>query len=87
MRSKELRPHTPATYHIHVQGILDESWSDRLGGVVISRAGGTGQSPATILSGRVPDQAALLGILNTLYDLLLPLLSIECEDWEEDYFE
>jgi hypothetical protein len=35
------------------------------------------EAPVTTLSGRLPDQAALLGVLNTLYDLHLPLLSME----------
>jgi hypothetical protein len=31
----------------------------------------------TILEGHLPDQAALSGILNTLYEMHLPLLSVE----------
>ena len=83
MTHKKLRPHMPATYQIHVQGMLDDSWSDNLGGVTITTTGQTSGAPVTILSGRLVDQAALLGVLNTLYDLRLPLLSVECEDWEE----
>ena len=33
---------------------------------------------ATTLFGRLPDQAALIGVLNTLYDQHLPLLTVEC---------
>ncbi len=32
----------------------------------------------TVLTGEFQDQAALTGVLNTLYDLGLPLLSVEC---------
>lgn len=32
----------------------------------------------TELVGQLLDQAALLGILNTLYDLHLPILSVTC---------
>ena len=84
MTHKRLSHHVPATYHIRVQGILDVRWSDRLGGMAISSTGPESEAPVTSLSGRLLDQAALCGVLNTLYDLRLPLLSVECEDWEED---
>jgi hypothetical protein len=74
----------PATYRIRVQGSLAESWSDRLGGLTITTTGQTGEAPVTTLAGRLRDQAALCGVLNTLHDLRLPLLSVECEEWEED---
>jgi hypothetical protein len=83
MPRKELRLHVPATYRIQVQGVLDKQWSNRLGGVTIT----TNQArkpPVTVLSGRLLDQAALYGVLNTLYDLHLPLLSVECEDWKDE---
>jgi hypothetical protein len=38
----------------------------------------------TTLSGRLLDQATLCGVLSLLYDLRLPLLSVECEDWEDE---
>ncbi len=64
------------TYAINVQGWLDESWSNALGGMRI-RASGSGRHAVTTLVGRIADQAALLSILNTLYDLGLPILSVE----------
>ena len=36
-----------------------------------------GKRPFTTLTGQVTDQAALMGILNHLYDLQLPLISVE----------
>jgi len=33
--------------------------------------------PVTILEGHLPDQAALSGVLNTLYEMHLPLLSVD----------
>jgi hypothetical protein len=36
-------------------------------------------APETTLTGRLLDQATLFGVLNTLYDLHLPLLSVECQ--------
>jgi hypothetical protein len=52
---------TPGVYRIGVQGYLDKSWSDRMNGVDI----------------RFVDQAALAGVLSTLYDLGFPLLNVE----------
>jgi hypothetical protein len=80
MMVKKLRPDTSATYRICVQGILDEGWSDRLGGMTINATGQTSESPITTLRGRMLDQSGLLGVLNTLHDLRLPLLLVECED-------
>lgn len=67
---------TPAVYTIRVAGRLDMSWSDRLGGLAIT-ASGDEESPETQLCGRLPDQAALLGVLNALYDHRFVLLSVE----------
>ena len=75
---KGLKLETPATYRIRVQGRLDEGWRDRLGGMVITSAFTANKEPVTILVGHLTDQAALSGVLNALYDLHLPLLSVEC---------
>ena len=66
----------PATYRIQVQGQLGENWVDYLGGLSISVSGGPDRA-VTTLSGRVLDQAALFGILNSLYDMGYPLLCVE----------
>jgi hypothetical protein len=34
-------------------------------------------SPVTILVGHLTDQAALVGVLNSLYELHLPILKVE----------
>jgi hypothetical protein len=74
---KGLKLDTPATYRIRVQGRLDESWADRLGGMAITAETAADKSTVTILVGHLPDQAALSGVLNTLYELHLPLLSVQ----------
>ena len=76
----QIRIDTPATYCIHLQGILDDSWSDRLGGMSIQMKQKTGEAPVTILNGRLLDQAELSGILNCIYDLGYPLLKVKCLD-------
>jgi hypothetical protein len=67
----------PAMYRISIQGILAESWSDYLGGLDIRRTVTSLNHDVTILTGQLRDQAALLGMLNSLYGLGLPLLSVE----------
>ena len=73
----ELKLDTPATYRIRVKGHLDRSWSDCLSGLAISRSGEGAEPVVTTLYGQVLDQAALSGVLNALYGLHLPLLSVE----------
>jgi hypothetical protein len=67
-----------ATYCIQVAGYLDENWSNRLGGLEISNTSQDENTLVTTLSGALIDQAALFGVLKALYDLRLPLLSVEC---------
>lgn len=64
-------------YRIRVVGGLDTGWSDRLAGMAIETVVVGGRTRITTLSGNVMDQAALTGVLNTLYELHLPLLSVE----------
>ena len=62
----------PADYRITVQGVVPESWLARLGGLRIT----TAAMGKTTLEGKLPDQAALSGVLDTLYGLRLPLLEV-----------
>jgi hypothetical protein len=66
----------PASYLIRVQGAIEPNWSELMGGLEITVVG-TGNRTLTELSGRLSDQAALIGVLNALYDLGLPILSVE----------
>ena len=71
--------HAPGFYLIRVAGRLDANWSDRLGGLAIVETGskaGMGV-PIMELSGWLADQAALWGILKTLYDYQCQLLYVE----------
>jgi hypothetical protein len=69
---------SPANYEIRVVGKLDENWSNRMGGLMITSSILNNQQVITTLEGNLIDQAALFGVLMTLYDLRLPLLSVEC---------
>ncbi len=68
----------PATYRITVQGQLDERWSDWFGGMTVTVERKGDSVPTTTLTGTVTDQAALQGILHTLYSLGLPVCSVTC---------
>ena len=68
---------TPATYSIHVEGLLDKSWSERLAGMNIETIKRKNLPPVTTLSGRLTDQAELLGVLNSLYNLRVTLIRFE----------
>jgi hypothetical protein len=67
----------PAIYRICIQGILDEKWSDYCGGMKIEHGRDPHHHTETILKGRLADQSALVGILNSLHDSGCPILSVE----------
>jgi hypothetical protein len=63
-------------YQIVVRGVLDEGWSNWLGHAEVTSTT-VGAEPATMLQVDVPDQPALLGILNRLADMNVFLVSVE----------
>jgi hypothetical protein len=65
----------PVMCVILVQGALEESWSERLSGMSITIYE-TPDGARTTLAGMLIDQAALQGVLKSLYDLGLPVLSV-----------
>ena len=67
----------PGKYRVCVEGFLDERWSDKLGGMRIDTRTHWDNRQVTTLVGEMVDQAALAGVLNTLYELHLTLLSVE----------
>jgi hypothetical protein len=73
-----------AEYQIRVQGELDTNWSDRLGGMNIATNQSGAGLPVTTLLGRLPDQAALSGIMETLYELHLRVLDVKRLDQQEN---
>ena len=77
----------PAIYQICVQGIIDPNWSDRLAGMTIRQVADEASPPFTILDGELSDQAALLGVLNSLYELHLPVLSVVCLSYKSSFRE
>ncbi len=64
------------TYEIQVQGRIGERWAPWFDDMSVS-AQGEAQGATTTLIGAVADQAALLGLLQKLYTLGLPLLLVQ----------
>ena len=67
----------PAVYRIRIQGILDKNLSDYYGGMTIEHEGEPKQYAITILMGKLSVQSALIGVLNSLFDIGYPILSVE----------
>jgi hypothetical protein len=63
-------------YALRVQGHLDPSIQDRFGGLRIEQQ----EAGTTLLSGSLPDQAALHGLLLQIVRLGLVLLSLETSE-------
>ena len=77
---KDFKLETPATYRIRIQGRFDNDWIDQVTGMSISEDTIKDGPTVTTLVGHLKDQAMLSGILNSLYDLRLTLLSVENMD-------
>lgn len=74
---KEFKIETPATYRIRVQGHIDPEWSELIGDMSITTDSTIDRNPVTNLVGYLIDQAALSGLLKALYELRIPILSVE----------
>jgi hypothetical protein len=63
-------------YRLRVQGHLSATFQDRFGELCIEQQ----ETGTTLLSGTLPDQAALYGVLLQLIRLGLVLLSLETSE-------
>ena len=69
---------SPACYEIRVEGLLDSHWAAWLGGLQFKSDGAQ-----TVMSGMLPDQPALHGLLAKIRDLGLCLISVRQLDPDE----
>jgi hypothetical protein len=79
MHQQTLKRDQEADYRILVEGRIGLRWLDWFDGmtVITDKVDNPSQSAQTTLTGRVADQAALLGILSKLVTLNFPLLLVE----------
>ncbi len=62
-------------YQIKVQGWIGEHWTNWFDGMTMAYEGTQNNSPITILTGPVVDQAALRSLVTKIWDLNLTLIS------------
>lgn len=67
-----------AIYQIKIQGKLNLAWSEMLGGMNIELVQVSEKRFISTLTGLIHDQAALSGILNTLYEMHFVVISVKC---------
>ena len=68
----------PAVFSVRINGKLGESWSEYFGAQSMSVEEDEAGLSSTILISEPVDQAALIGMINHLNGLGLPLVSVEC---------
>lgn len=78
--SHKLTMYETAVYRIRFQGALDESWKQYLDWGWSIQCDDDSVPESMTLTGTVRDQAALIGLLSSLYDVGLPLLEVEYLD-------
>ncbi|MFN8498403.1 MAG: hypothetical protein U0641_11160 [Anaerolineae bacterium] len=66
----------PCHIRLIIKGILDESWSDYFGSLTIEPHADRGREPVTVIAGDLPDQAAFVGIMNSLQVFNMTLLAV-----------
>jgi hypothetical protein len=67
----------PGCYRVVVSGYLNGRMAERVGFMRITERIVGDKEQRTTLEGVVRDQADLSGVLNTLYEMHLPLVSVE----------
>ena len=68
----------PSRYRICVYGRMNPAWSDMFQGMTVTVVRAQDQSTVTELCGQLPDQAALMGVLERLHNLAIPVISVAC---------
>jgi hypothetical protein len=71
----------PEYYEIKIKGCLDPLWSDWFSGLKLTHV----DRDETMLSGPLPDQAALHGLLEHVRDLNLTLISVTSGPITQDH--
>ena len=75
----------PAVFAIRIQGEIGEERAEYFGARTISTERGAAGYPVTILTTGPVDQAGLIGMINHVNMLGLPLVSVECMSAAEEH--
>jgi hypothetical protein len=67
----------PTIYCIAVRGSLQPELASRFGGLSVVPVACESGGALTFLLGQLPDQAALLGVVNFLYNLRIPIWMVQ----------
>ena len=65
-----------ALYSLKVSGKVKESWNDQIGPLEISQKTTTEGNYETTLLFKTRDQAELIGFVNSIYEMHLPILAL-----------
>ena len=69
---------SPARYEIRAEGVLDQRWTAWFEGLQV-----TSEGSQTVISGPLPDQPALHGVLIKVRDLGMCLISVRRLDQDQ----
>lgn len=83
-RNRAVPMDMPATYRICITGYLESELAERLWGMTSTPVERNDKTGGTVLVGEVADQAALVGIINALYNSGHTVVSIERLTDDED---
>ena len=64
------------SYEIRAQGWIGERWANWFDGMTMTYEGTRDESPITVLTGPVSDQAALRSLLTKIWGLNLTVVSV-----------
>ncbi|MGB9633982.1 MAG: hypothetical protein ACPL8I_11680 [Chloroflexaceae bacterium] len=65
------------TYIFQLAGHLDRRWEAAFDGFIITHIFAPDQHPVTLLTGPIPDQSALYGVISRLRDIGVTLISVQ----------
>ncbi len=78
MAQYKLTMYATTVYRVHIQGAFDETWLQELNPDWTVQFNDENTQVTTTITGAMCDQAALIGLLSSLYNAGLPLLAVEC---------
>jgi hypothetical protein len=76
--------YAPAIFAVRIQGEIGEDWVEYFGARTISTEWTATGFPVTVLTTEPVDQAGLVGLINHVNMLGLPLVSVQCLSAREE---